>query len=96
MGFIKRIWTGSEAEEWTKEDTLAVIISPIIYMLVMVGAGLSALLIPVGFVLLLAGIALAFVLVYVINPKLTAVSEEYEKKQKQYLDELEKKMKWED
>lgn len=96
MGFIKRKWTPREAEEWTKEDSITVIISPIIYMMLMIGIGLSALLIPVGFVLVAAAIVLLLVMVYIINPKLTAVSEEYEKKQKQYLDELDRKMKWED
>lgn len=96
MGFIKRIWTPREAEEWTKEDTITVIISPIIYMLLTIGIGLSALLIPIGFILLAAAIVLILLMIYIINPKLTAVSEEYEKKQKQYLNELDKKMKWED
>lgn len=96
MGFIRRTWTGSEAEEWTKEDTFAVIISPLIYMLVMIGAGLSALLMPAGFIMLGTGIILMILMIRIINPKLTAVSEEYEKKQKQYLAELDKNVKWED
>lgn len=96
MSFIKRIWTPREAERWTKEDTITVIISPIIYMLLTIGVALSALLRPAGFVLLAAAIALILLMVYIINPKLTAISEEYEKKQKRYLEELDKKIKWED
>ena len=96
MGFIKRTWTAREAEEWTREDTIAVIISPVIYMLLVIGIALSALLIPAGFVILAAAVVLIVVMVYVINPKLTAVSEEYEKKQKRYLEELDRKIKWED
>jgi vacuolar-type H+-ATPase subunit I/STV1 len=96
MSFIKRKWTAKEADEWSKEDTLTVIISPLIYMALTIGIALSALLIPVGFIILAFGILLLFVLIYIINPKLSAISEEYEKKQKQYLHTLDKKMKWEE
>lgn len=96
MSFIKRKWTAREAEEWTKEDTITVIIAPIIYVLLTIGVVLSLLLLPIGFVILLAGLLLIGVMVYIINPKLDAVSAEYEKKQAQYLEELEKKIKWEE
>ncbi|UCH93085.1 MAG: hypothetical protein JSV88_22745 [Candidatus Aminicenantes bacterium] len=96
MALIRRIWTPKQADEWTKEDTITVIISPLVYVLLLVGTALSLLLIPVGFVLLLAGIGLLLVMIYIINPKLAATSREYEKKQKQYLEELEKKIKWEE
>ncbi len=96
MAFIRRNWTAKEADEWTKEDLITVIISPVIYCLLTIGVALSALLIPLGFVLLILGILLTLVMIYIINPKLSVISEDYEKKQKQYLDELEKKVKWED
>jgi hypothetical protein len=96
MALIRRIWTAKEADEWTKEDTITVIISPIIYALITVGTALSLLLIPVGFLLLGLGIILTLAMVYIINPKLAATSEEYEKKQKKYLEALEKKIKWEE
>ena len=96
MPLIRRHWTARGADEWTREDLITVIISPLIYMCYMVGTALSILLIPVGFALLGAGIALNLWMIYIINPKLSKISGEYEKKQKQYLDELEKKVKWED
>jgi hypothetical protein len=96
MSFIKRNWTAKEADEWTKEDTLTIIISPLVYMALTIGCALSALLIPIGFVVLGAGIILLLIMVYIINPKLSAVSEDYEKKQKHYLQTLDKKMKWEE
>ena len=96
MGFIRRTWTAKEADEWTKEDLITIIISPIIYFLLTLGVALSALLIPVGFLLLILGILLIVIMVYIINPKLRVISEDYEKKQKKYLEELEKKVKWED
>lgn len=96
MSFIRRQWTPKDAENWTKEDTITVIISPLIYVALMLGVVLSLLLIPAGFVILAAGILLLLFMIYVINPKLSAVSEEYERKQKNYLEDLDKKIKWED
>ncbi len=96
MALIRRIWTPKEADEWTKEDTITVIISPIIYALIILGTALSLLLIPMGFLLLVLGIILILAMIYIINPKLSATSGEYEKKQKEYLVALEKKIKWEE
>ncbi len=92
----RREWTGDEAERWTIEDTVTVIISPLIYLLLMIGVAMSALMIPAGFVMTGLAIVLIIVMVRVINPKLSAISEEYEKKQKRYIEELEKKVKWEE
>jgi len=96
MGCCRRKWTSKEAEEWTAEDTIAVILSPIIYILLTLGVALSVMLIPVGFVILAVAVVLLLALIYIINPKLSAVSDGYEKKQKEYLEELERKVKWED
>ncbi len=96
MAFIKRDWTPKEADEWTKEDTITVIISPLIYVLIMIGVALSIMLIKIGFVMLAVGIVLLLVMIYIINPKLSAISEGYEEKQKHYLEELEKKVRWEE
>jgi hypothetical protein len=96
MGLIRRVWTPKEAEEWTKEDTIAVIISPLVYILLTLGTVLSLLLIPIGFLALFIGILLMCVMVYVIDPKLSTVSREFETKQKDYLEELERKVKWEE
>jgi hypothetical protein len=85
-----------EADEWTREDMIAVIISPLVYVLLMIGVGLSVLLIPIGYAILAAGLVLLVVLVWIINPKLSALSEGYEKKQKEYLEELEREIKWEE
>jgi hypothetical protein len=96
MKLFREDWTPAGADEWTVHDTIAVIISPLIYVLLLIGASLAALMIPVGFILLAVGAVLFVVLVKVINPKLSAVSRGYEEKQKHYIEELEKKVKWED
>ncbi|HSG27685.1 MAG TPA: hypothetical protein VLA34_04330 [Candidatus Krumholzibacterium sp.] len=93
---FKKDWTPAEADEWTMEDTVTVVISPLIYVLIMIGGAMSALMMPLGFAILALGIALIFVMIKIIDPKLSAISKGYEEKQKHYIEELEKKMKWED
>ena len=62
----------------------------------MIGVALSIMLIKIGFVMLAVGIVLLLVMIYIINPKLSAISEGYEEKQKHYIEELEKKVRWEE
>lgn len=96
MGFIKRDWTPKEADEWTKEDLLASIISPLAYIAWMVGTALSMLLIKIGFLILIIAVILTYVMFYIIDPKLSKISEDYEEKQKSYIEELEKSVRWEE
>ncbi len=95
MAVIRRKWTPEEAEEWTKEDVLVWILSPLSYFLLSVGSALSLFLIPSGFWLLGLGVLVTFLLFYIADPKLKVISGEYEKKQKEYLERLERITKWE-
>jgi len=95
MGFIKREWTPYEADKWTKEDWIAIVLSPISYAMLMIGTALSLFLLTIGFVILIAGIIITVIMFYVIDPKLSKISDEYEKKQKHYIEELEKNANWE-
>jgi len=96
MSGIRRRWTAAEADFWTKEDYLTFIISPLVYMLLMIGTALSLFLLWYGFLLLGAGVVLMLVMLWIIDPKLKAISEDYEVKQKHYLEDLEKIARWED
>ncbi len=96
MPFIRRQWTPKEAEEWTREDTIAVVISPLVYILLMIGTALSVFMMWQGFVILAAGVILMLVMIRIIDPKLSAVSAGYEKKQKGYIEDLERTIKWEE
>ncbi len=96
MDLIRRKWTPTAADEWTKEDWYAIVISPLAYIGLAVGVTLSILLLSVGFIVLGITIVLIILMHWIINPKLKTISEEYEKKQKQYLEELEKIERWED
>jgi ABC-type transport system involved in cytochrome bd biosynthesis fused ATPase/permease subunit len=96
MSWIKREWTASEADRWTKEDYLVFIISPLVYVLLAVGTALSLFMLWYGWVLLAASLVLLLVMIWIIDPKLKAISGDYEQKQKQYLEELEKIERWEE
>ncbi len=94
MPWIRRHWTALEADEWTREDWLVIVISPVIYVLLTVGLALSIALMWSGFVMIAVGILLTWLMHWIIDPKLKAVSEEYEKRQQEYLRELEAKARW--
>ena len=93
---IRRNWTPAAADNWSKEDWIAIIISPLAYICLAIGVGLSMLLLWYGFLILAAGVGLIILMHWVIDPKLKMISSEYEKKQKEYLDTLEKSIRWED
>ncbi|MCP5045642.1 MAG: hypothetical protein GY940_00610 [bacterium] len=96
MALIRRTWTAKDADEWTKEDLITAVLSVVIYFLFAIGVAFSCLLMPLGFIITGVAILLTVLMVWIINPKLSVISTEYEKKQHQYLEELEKKVKWED
>ena len=81
--------------EWSRDDLLACVLSGLAYFNVLAGTALLFLNQWVGWVM--TGItALQVCLMYVtIDPKLKMVSGAFEKKQQEYLDELDKMIEWE-
>ncbi|RPH90857.1 MAG: hypothetical protein EHM72_18650 [Calditrichaeota bacterium] len=96
MALFNRKWTPHQADEWTREDWLAIIISPFSYILLTLGVAMSLFLLPMGFVFLGIGIVITVIMFWIIDPKLRAISQGYEKKQREYLQELEKIQRWEE
>jgi hypothetical protein len=96
MRGIQTKWTSEQAERWTKEDRITFFISPLIYVLLALGVAYSLLFKWYGYILLGASVFLLVVMIKIIDPKLKAISEEYESKQKEYLEDLEKIARWED
>jgi hypothetical protein len=92
---LKRHWTPQQADNWTKEDWIAIFLSPLAYFLIALGVAGSLLMQLWGLVTLVFGIASITIMYYVIDPKLKKISSEYEKRQKAYLLELEKQARWE-
>jgi len=96
MGWIKTKWTSQEADQWTKEDYITFVLSPLVYVLLVLGVAFSLLLLWYGWVILGAGVVLLVIMLRIIDPKLKAISEDYEAKQKKYLEDLEKIARWEE
>jgi SSS family solute:Na+ symporter len=92
---IKRDWTPEEAEEWTREDWIAIALSPLAYALIMLGVAGSLLRLTGGYTAMALGAACALAMYWVIDPKLRAVSAEYETRQAEYVEELERFTRWE-
>jgi hypothetical protein len=95
MSLIRRTWTPAAADEWTREDYIAMVFSVVSYVGIAIGIPL-AFFGWVGWLLLGIGLAALLLMIFVIDPKLKAISTEYEKRQKEYLEELDKIIKWED
>jgi hypothetical protein len=89
---IRRTWTAEEADQWTREDWIAIGLSPIVFALLMVGVTKLLLLQTGGFLLTGAAMLGAALIYWVIDPKLRAVSQEYEHQQARYLDDLERRL----
>jgi len=91
---LRRDWKPEEADSWTREDWLAIIISPLAYALLMIGLALLLFLRMDGLIIFLMGVGATILLHLVIDPKLRALSSEYEKKQREYLRRLELLVRW--
>lgn len=91
---IKRNWSPIEADEWTKEDWITIVLSAASYVMLTVGVALALLLQPLGYVLTVLGIIAVVLMHWIVDPKLKAISEEYEKKQQDYLKALEDSNRW--
>lgn len=91
---LKRHWKPEEADCWTKEDWVVIIISPIAYALLMIGLALLIFLRLDGLILFILGVFATIFLHYLIDPKLRAISSEYEKKQREYIERLEMVVRW--
>jgi Na+/proline symporter len=92
---IRRTWTAEDAAEWSREDWIVIVLSPVVLASLMVGVATLLLLRPMGFTLTGGGVLGALVLYWVIDPKLRAVSVEYEARQAADLADLERQVRWE-
>ncbi|MFP4081387.1 MAG: hypothetical protein ACLFVG_01380 [Candidatus Aminicenantes bacterium] len=96
MSWIQKKWTAEQADRWSKEDYLTFLISPLIYFLLALGVAFSLLLLWYGWIILAVSVALLVVMIRIIDPKLKAISKDYEIKQKGYLEDLERIARWEE
>jgi hypothetical protein len=95
MSFIRREWTPEAAGHWSREDWIAALLSFGSYLLLIVGGTLALLGSVAGYVALAAGLAAAALTYWVVDPKLRAVSADFEKRQREYIERIEKIVRWE-
>ena len=93
---MARKYTPEQAEKWGWEELVACILSPASYIFVSLGLALVILLIPMGWVYLAIGLISTALMYLVIDPKLRAISDEYERNQAEFLKHVESVSKWED
>jgi hypothetical protein len=91
---IRRSWTPEQTGEWTREDWIAVILSPLVFAGLLIGITKLLLLQPGGWWMVLGAVAATGVIYWVIDPKLRAVSIEYEARQARYIEQLEQRLRW--
>ncbi len=93
---IRRTWTAEQADAWTREDWLVVVLSPLVMAGLMLGVTKSLLLQSGGVLILLSAVTGMFLIYWIIDPKLRAVSREYENQQAGYVAELEQRLRWQE
>jgi hypothetical protein len=81
---IRRQWTAEQADNWSREDWIAIVLSPLVFAFFMIGLAKLLLGQISGVVLTVTAAVLCGLVYWVIDPKLRAVSSEYEKKQADY------------
>ncbi|MBU8872047.1 MAG: Na+:solute symporter [Gemmatimonadales bacterium] len=93
---IRRTWTPEQTGEWTREDWIAIVLSPLVMGALMIGVTKLLLLQPGGILLVVAAVVGTGVIYWVIDPKLRAVSVEYEAQQEKYVKQLEQRLRWQE
>ena len=95
MNLFKKSWTADEADEWTVHDFAGSVFGVLAYVLVTIGVAGAFLLQLWGFVCIAAAVVCVLLMHRILDPKLRAISQSYEAKQAEYLDRLEKRIRWE-
>ncbi|MEM7585331.1 MAG: hypothetical protein AAF560_18220 [Acidobacteriota bacterium] len=92
---FKRDWSPEDADEWTRHDVVAAVLSAACYLLVALGVAGSLMLEPWGFAALVGSMVCAGLMFRIIDPKMKAMSQAFEANQKAYLDKMNRATRWE-
>ena len=93
-GLFHEHWTPEEADMWTHHDVVASALSAACYLLVAVGVAGALLMKPWGFACLLGAMICGALTFRVIDPKLKAMSVAFEHSQEEYLEQVNRKTRW--
>ncbi len=81
--------------EWTTDDLVACVLSALIYFNGLAATALVLINNTTGWIMAAETIVELVLMFKIIDPKLKSVSSSFEKKQKQYLEELDRIVEWE-
>jgi small-conductance mechanosensitive channel len=95
MDLFKKNWTEEEADRWTIHDLLASLLGVTAYFLITVGIIGAFLLQLWGFICVGVALILAWIMYRVIDPKLRVMSSAFHSKQEEYVERLERSVRWE-
>jgi len=95
MSLFKKNWTADDADRWTMHDFFACLFGVLAFVLVTLGVAGALLLQTWGFITLGLSVLFTWLTFKVIDPKLRALSESFEKKQAGFLDSVERQNRWE-
>lgn len=95
-GLFAKDWTPAEADEWTIHDIAASVFSAIAYTGIAIGIAGTLLLQPWGYGALIGGVVSIILMYKIIDPKLKALSTEFELKEKEYIKRVDKTTRWEE
>jgi len=95
MNIFKKDWTIQQSDEWTVHDFLASVFAVLSYFFVTIGIAGTLLAQTWGYVTLAASLVFAWLMFKVIDPKLKKMSKAFEARQQDYLERLEKRVRWE-
>jgi hypothetical protein len=96
MSLFKKDWSPVEAEEWTRHDLWASVFSILTYLFTAIGVAGTLLFQVWGFVTLIAALACMVVMLRIIDPKLRAISTEFEAREAHYLERIDRTQRWEE
>ena len=94
-GWIRRQWSAEQAQQWTREDWIAILLSPLVYAALMFGCTGVLLLRWEGLLGLLLAVVGTACIYWVIDPKLRAASDDYAARQADFLEGVERRSRWE-
>jgi len=95
MSLFGRNWAAKDADQWTRHDLLACIFGVLAFVLVTVGVAGTLLLQTWGFITLGFSLVFTWLTFKVIDPKLRALSENFEDRQADFLEAVERQNRWE-
>ena len=81
---------------WSAVDYWACVLSAASFVLITAGIPMMLLNLWQGYLMVALSIISAVSMFRIVNPKLTLISEKYESRQKEYLEELNRIIKWQD